>query len=372
MKYYIIAGERSGDLHAGNLCGALTKAAPDISIRGVGGEQMAGAGVNLFMHYKAISFMGFAEVLLNLHKISRALTNVKKDLDAYAPDAVILVDFAGFNMKIARYAQRKGIKVFYYISPKVWAWNQKRAYKIKALVDHLFVILPFEKQFFEQFGYHNVDYVGNPLLDSIRSYKPTPDFRNRFSKDKPLVAVLAGSRQQEVSAMGNKLQAIAEKLPNVQFVVAAVDNLEDKHYQAFRGPNIQLLKNDTYNLLSVADASITTSGTATLETALFRCPQIVVYKTSSFTYMIAKSLIKIPFISLVNLISDKEIVKELIQKEFNTDRVIEELTKILPGGIQREKILKDYQELASLMGSPGASEKTAGLIVEYSKRKFYP
>ncbi len=366
MKYYIIAGERSGDLHAGNLCKALLRAAPDVSLRGVGGEQMSAAGVGLFMHYKAISFMGFAEVFLNLHKISRALADVKKDLDTYRPDAVILVDFAGFNMKIARYAREKGIKVFYYISPKVWAWNQKRAYKIKELVDRLFVILPFEKQFFEQFGYYNVDYVGNPLLDAIRNFRPEADFRSRFPDDKPLVAVLAGSRKQEVSAMGSKLQAIAGQLPDMQFVVAAVDNLDDELYAAFRGPNIQLLKNNTYNLLSVADASITTSGTATLETALFHCPQVVVYKTSTLTYMIAKRLIKIPFISLVNLIAGKEIVKELIQDEFSTTRVVEELSEILPGGIKRTKMMEEYKELDGLMGSPGASEKTARLILEYS------
>lgn len=366
MKYYIIAGERSGDLHAGNLCKALLEVAPDVKLRGVGGEQMSDAGVSLFMHYKAISFMGFAEVFLNLHKISKALTDVKKDLDVYCPDAVILVDFAGFNLKIARYAREKGIKVFYYIAPKVWAWNQKRTYKIKELVDHLFVILPFEKQFFERFGYYNVDYVGNPLLDAIRNFQPDPGFREKFPNDKPLVAVLAGSRKQEVSAMGTQVQAIAEKLPDMQFVVAAVNNLDDEHYEHFQGPNIQLLKDDTYNLLSVADASITTSGTATLETALFHCPQVVVYKTSTFTYMIARRLIKVPFISLVNLIAGKEIVKELIQDEFNTTRVVEELSKIIPGGGGRVHMLEAYKDLDRLMGTPGASEKTARLILGYS------
>lgn len=367
MRYYIIAGERSGDLHAGNLSRALLAKSPHSSIRGVGGDHMAEAGVELATRYSEISFMGFAEVLLNLRKIASTLKMVKNDLDNYRPDAVILVDFAGFNLKIARYVKEKGIKVFYYISPKVWAWNQKRAYTIKKLVDRMFVILPFEKQFFEKFNFYNVDYVGNPLLDAIKSFRPEPGFRERFPQNKPLVAVLAGSRQQEVKAMSTRLDDIARQLPNIQFVVAAVDNLDEKLYERFTSPNIQILKDNTYNLLSVADASITTSGTATLETALFHCPQVVVYKTSAFTYTIAKNLIKTPYISLVNLISGREVVKELIQSDFNPDRVIEELRTILPLGSDRERVLNDYQDLTQLMGEPGASEKTAELILDYSR-----
>jgi len=371
MKYFIIAGERSGDLHAGNLIKALKDLQPSAKVSGMGGEYLAAAGVDLVIHYQEVSFMGFIEVLLNLTKISKVLSIVKNAIAAEKPDAIILVDFAGFNLKIAKYAQSLGIPVYYYISPKIWAWNLSRVHTIKKLIDHVFVILPFEKDFFAKFGYNNVDYVGNPLLDSIAAFKKNEGFRNQFPTEKSLVAILAGSRKQEVLAMAQKVNDIVKNMPHCHFVVAAVDNLGSDIYAGFKpAANLEIISNQTYNLLACADASITTSGTATLETALFNCPQVVVYKTSTITYHIAKRLIKIPFISLVNLIAAKEVVRELIQDEFNPDMVKIELQRILPGGDKREQMMKEYHTLKLIMGEPGASVKTANLIHQSLQAKI--
>jgi lipid-A-disaccharide synthase len=370
MKYFIIAGERSGDLHAGNLIKALKDLQPNANFSGMGGEYLQAAGLELVVHYKEVSFMGFIEVLLNLSKISKVLKIVKKAIDVQKPDAIILVDFAGFNLKIAKYAKTLGIPVYYYISPKIWAWNQSRVHTINKLVDQVFVILPFEKDFFAKFGCKQVEYVGNPLLDSISAFQKDESFRSNFPQNKSLVVILAGSRKQEVLAMADKVNAIVQNMPNCHFVVAAVDNLAKDTYKDFLpAPNLEIVFNQTYNLLSCADASITTSGTATLETALFECPQVVVYKTSAITYQIAKRLIKVPYISLVNLIAGKELVKELIQNEFSSASVKTELQKILPGGENRNQMLQDYQELMQLMGQPGASSKTANLILQHYQQK---
>lgn len=370
MKYFIIAGERSGDLHAGNMIKALKNLQPEAQVVGMGGEYLEAAGVKLAIHYKEVSFMGFVEVLLNLRKISKVLKIVQNAIAAEKPNAIILVDFAGFNLKIAKYAKTLGIPVYYYITPKIWAWNQSRVHTIKKLIDHTFVILPFEKDFFAKFGYTKVDYVGNPLLDSISVFQKDESFRNKFPVDKALVAILAGSRKQEVLAMAEKVNQIVQNMPDCHFVVAAVDNLSTEVYKGFTtSPNLEIIPNQTYNLLATADASITTSGTATLETALFECPQVVVYKTSTITYHIAKRLIKVPFISLVNLIAGKEIVRELIQDQFNPALVKAELQKILPGGEKRDLMKQDYLELKSIMGQPGASSKTAKLIIESLKQK---
>lgn len=370
MRYYIIAGERSGDLHAGNLAKALMLQNSENKLRGMGGENMQDAGVELYTHYSSVSFMGFLEVFLNLRKISKVLNAVKSDLLEWKPDAIILVDFAGFNLKVAAFAKKHNIPVYYYISPKVWAWNQKRALKIKKLVDHMFVILPFEKPFFAKFGFFDVDYVGNPLLDEISQFQKSASYRGRFPADKNLVAVLAGSRKQEVTAMSGIVNQLALDMPKVHFVVAGVDNLDPETYNLFQTrENLELVFGETYDLLSSSDASITTSGTATLETALLNCPQVVVYRTSPITYSIAKSLIKVPFISLVNLIADKEIVTELIQSDFNPGKLKSELEQILPGGDKRDLIFEEYQIIKQIMGKPGASEKTAELLTNYLSRK---
>ncbi|MDN4165929.1 lipid-A-disaccharide synthase [Cytophagales bacterium LB-30] len=366
MKYFFIAGERSGDLHASNCIKELIKLDEQAEIQAWGGDYMEQAGAHILVHYRQLAFMGFWEVITNLLTIKKLLTQCKEQIIAYSPDVVVLVDYGGFNMKIAKFCSERGIKVFYYISPKVWAWNTKRALKIKRYVSRMFVILPFEKQFFEQFNYE-VDYVGNPLLDAIRDYSLNANFHsdNQLT-EKPIVAVLPGSRKQEVNNILSLLMPLVSRFPEYQFVVAGVDNLPSELYQSATGKGVKVLYNQTYDLLHEAHAAVVTSGTATLETALWRVPQVVVYKTSGFSYAIAKSLIKVPFISLVNLIMNKEVVRELIQGELNQSNLEAELQGILAGP-KRESVLEDYQALAQIMGNEKASLQVARLIVKYLK-----
>ncbi|MFN6945020.1 MAG: lipid-A-disaccharide synthase [Cytophagaceae bacterium] len=368
MRYFIIAGERSGDLHASNLIRAIKKSDPEAEFFAWGGEMMETAGATILKHYQAISFMGFFEVILNLRKIFKAIKDCKRDIDAIQPDVFIPVDFAGFNLKIAKYAVDKGIPVYYYISPKIWAWNQKRAFKIKRLVKHIFVILPFEVSFYEKFGV-KADYIGNPLLDAIAAFDPEAGFAEKNGlSGKSFIALLPGSRFQEVAAMKDEILPVIKNFSDHQFVVAAVSNLPKDVYDVFRQyKNVNVITDRTYDILSLAEAAIVTSGTATLETALFSVPQLVVYKASPVTYHIVKRLIRVPYISLVNLILGKEAVPELIQKRFNAEIVSNKLDSILKGE-EREKQLSCYSELKSLMGEAGASEKAAKLIVSYLKK----
>ncbi|MCF2487191.1 lipid-A-disaccharide synthase [Dyadobacter sp. CY347] len=369
MKYYLIAGERSGDLHGSNLIGGIRENDPDAQFRGWGGDMMAEAGMELVTHYKDTAFMGFLEVALNLHKISGFLKKCKADILEYKPDALILIDYPGFNLRIASFAKSKGLKVFYYISPKVWAWNQKRALKIKQNVDHMFVIFPFEIDFYNKFDYE-VDYVGNPLMDAIAAFKPDPDFKqkNNLTAAKPVIALLPGSRQQEIVGMLDIMLTVQPHFPAHQFVIAGVSNLPKTLYEKYiAAHNAVIVYESTYDLLSIADAALVTSGTATLETALFSVPEVVCYKTSTFSYAIAKRLIRVPFISLVNLILEKEAVRELIQDELNEDLLVKELKQILPGGAKHQQQLLDYKTLQERVGSPGASERAGGLIVGYLK-----
>jgi lipid-A-disaccharide synthase len=371
MRYFIIAGERSGDLHASNLIKALKKEDSNADILCWGGDYMEQAGARLAKHYKDISFMGFAEVLSNATKIFRAFKDCKADISKYNPDVVILIDFAGFNLRIAKFAKENGLKVFYYISPKVWAWNQSRAYKIKELVDRMFVIMPFEKDFYKKFNYE-VDYVGNPLNDAIAAYIPNPQFKkqNNFD-DKAIIAVLPGSRKQEVETMLQLMVSILDFFPDHRFVVAAVSNLPKSYYENFRKDGrVDIVYDQTYDVLSNATAALVTSGTATLETALFEIPQVVCYKASALTYIIAKSLIKVKYISLVNLIADKELVKELIQKDLNTLYIKKELEKIIFDKDNRNLMLKGYKDLKILLGEKGASVKTAKLMVEHLTKRI--
>ncbi len=366
MKYYIIAGERSGDLHASNLVKALKELDVEGNFRGIGGDQMQEAGVDLAVHYNQIAVMGFLEVLKNYSRLKRVINETKQDVASYNPDVVLLVDAAGFNLRIAKFAKSLPLKVFYYISPKVWAWNQKRAYKIKRLVDKMFVILPFEKEFYKQFQYH-VDYVGNPLFDAIRAFEPNLTFKEQVGMtDQPIIAVLPGSRKQEVLHILDIMLSIIPFFPNHQFVVAAVDNLPKTLYEKVKGiDRVSTVFNRTYDLLSVAEAAVVTSGTASLETALFKVPHVVCYKTSGFTYAIAKSLIKVNFISLVNLIADREVVKELIQGALTTDNLKHSLKSILPEGANRSKVLNGYEEVYEILGDKKASQNTARLVVKY-------
>lgn len=366
MKYYIIAGEKSGDLHGSNLIKALKVEDIDAEIRCWGGDEMKKAGGKLVVHYKEIAFMGFWEVFTNIFTVFKYLAYCKKDIKLFNPDVIVLIDYAGFNMKIAKFGKQQGYKTFYYISPKIWAWNQSRALKIKRYVDRMFVILPFEATFYKSYNY-TVDYVGNPLLDAIKDFEENPDFlQEEGLDDKPIIAVLPGSRKQEIENMLSVMLEVADDFPDYLFVVAGVDNIPEEFYdQVKEHPAVRLVFNNTYNLLANAHAAVVTSGTATLETALFDVPQVVCYKTSPISYKIAKSLIKVKYIALVNLIADKEVVRELIQQEMNSKEITQALGKIAGETPERAKVILEYAKIKSIMGNEKASQNTARLIVQY-------
>ena len=366
MLIYIVAGERSGDLHGGNLIGELKTLLPQATFRGVGGHFMAEQGMVLFKSYKEISFMGFLEVLAHAPKLLGAVADVKKDIAACQPHLVIYIDSGGFNMRLAPTVKALGIKSFYYIAPKIWAWNTKRVRKIKAYIDRVFVILPFEKAFYEQNGVM-ADYIGNPILDAIAQFSPNPAFRAQEGLDsRNLIAILPGSRKQEIENMLHVMVSIIPAYPNHQFVVAGVSNLPRKYYEQFRRYNqIRIVYDKTYDLLSQAEAALVTSGTATLETALFRVPQVVCYKTTFITASIVRMVIKVKFISLVNLIAGREVVRELIQEKFITQNLNLELKKLLFSPIDRARVLADYDELIAQMGQPGASKLAAQKMASY-------
>lgn len=369
MKFYLIAGERSGDLHGSNLIKSLRGQLPNSTFRGFGGDFMQSAGMDLVVHYRDLAFMGFAEVLANLRTISKKLKQCQEDILQYKPDVIVLIDYAGFNLRIAKFAKHHGIKVYWYIAPKVWAWNQNRALKLKANVDRMFTILPFERDFFQKFGW-TVDYVGNPVLDAVKAHQPNPEFltRNNFNKNLKLVALLPGSRKQELQRIIPLMARVVSKLPDVQFGLAAVDTLDQNLYTPMRGySNVHFIRDATYDLLSNSDAAIVTSGTATLETALFRVPQVVVYKTSAFSYRIAKMLIKVPFISLVNLILNREVVRELIQDDASEQKTWGEILEILNNSTHRNEILKGYDSIIKILDTGSASENAAKLMVGYLK-----
>jgi lipid-A-disaccharide synthase len=328
---------------------------------------MAAEGMELVTHYQDTAFMGFLEVVKNLRKIQGLLKKAKNDLLAHRPDALILIDYPGFNLRMAAFAKQHGIRVFYYISPKVWAWNQQRARKIKARVDRMFVIFPFETDFYRTYDYQ-VDYVGNPLMDAIAAFQPDPAFRQKHQipTDKPVIALLPGSRRQEILGMLDRMLSVRPHFPDHHFLISGVGNLPAELYQKYQSlPNVQVVFEATYDLLSVADAALVTSGTATLETALLNIPEVVCYRTSGISYAIAKRVIRVPYISLVNLIMGKEVVKELIQDELSTPQLVQELRAILPQGTQRQRLLHDYARLREAVGGPGASERAGALMVRY-------
>lgn len=362
MKYYIIAGEASGDLHASNLMKGLKQLDPDADFRCWGGDLMKAQGGEIIKHYRDLAFMGFTEVLMNIRTIFRNMDLCKADLLENRPDVLILVDYPGFNLRIAEFAKAKGIKVFYYISPQVWAWKQSRVHKIKKVVDRMFVILPFEKEFYDRFDYA-VDFVGHPLLDAISDYSQQQG-KPSFSK-KPIIALLPGSRKQEISTMLPIMLSVKKYFPEYQFIVAGAPSQTPEFYHTLMNDSeVQLVHNSTYDLLLQSKAALVTSGTATLETALFGVPEVVCYKGGQVSYLIARQLIKVKFISLVNLIMDKEIVKELIQQELNEQQLKQELSKLLDP-TQNKQLLKDYQDLKQKLGGAGASLKTARLMIQY-------
>ncbi|MBC6366547.1 lipid-A-disaccharide synthase [Algoriphagus sp. AK58] len=362
-KIYIISGERSGDLHASNLVRAIKSQDSSIKFRGMGGNYSREAGVDLAVDYSEVALMGFLEVVLGFRKVLKYLNLVKRDLLEYKPNTLILVDFGGFNMKIAAFAKKNGIAVHYYIPPKVWAWNQKRALKLKETTDQIYSILPFEPDFFTKFGM-KVHYVGNPLLDEIRKFTPHDFFfqKNELSYQ-PIIALLPGSRKQEINAMLDRMISLVKEFPNSQFVVAGVDSVPKEVYEPARKAGIKLVFDQTYDLLSHATAAVVTSGTATLETALFRVPQIVVYRTSPISYQIAKRLIRVPFISLPNLIAGKEVVRELIQDDFSIENLRAELQRIFTNVVYKGEMLQGYDLIREKIGEESASDTTASLIL---------
>lgn len=369
MKYYLVAGEASGDLHGANLMKALKAQDTHAQFRFFGGDLMQAEGGPAIKHISDMAFMGFIEVVFNLATIYKNLRLCKEDIMAWQPDVLVLVDFPGFNLKIAEFAKKNQILVCYYISPKVWAWNQKRVLKIKRIVDHLFCILPFEVDFYKEWGM-DVDYVGNPLLDAIAAFNPDPSFLQHIKTDKPVIALLPGSRKQEISRLLPEMAGLTEKFPGYQFVIAGAPNFNYEYYGLFTGgKNIPVVFNSTYNLLANAKAAVVASGTATLETALFNVPQVVVYKGHPVSITIARMVVKIKFISLVNLIMNRQVVKELIQQDCTATQIAAELQLLLNDKSYREKMLADYDALDEKMGQPGASAKTAALIIKYAAKK---
>ena len=368
MNYYIIAGEASGDLHASNLMKELKLLDLNAKFRCWGGDLMKAQGADLVKHYRDLAFMGFTEVLINLPTILNNIKFCKKDIIDHKPDVLILVDYPGFNLRIAEYAKTAGIKVFYYISPQIWAWKQSRVHKIKKVVDKMFVILPFEKEFYQRFSYI-VDFVGHPLLDAVVNYtKQTNDLS--VLTNKPIIALLPGSRKQEITSMLPIMLSLINQYKNYQFVIAAAPSQNKNFYQTFIGESdVKIVFGETYQLLQKAEAALVTSGTATLETALFGVPEVVCYKGGAISYTIAKQLVKVKYISLVNLIMDEEIVKELIQNEFNERNLKLELDKLL-NPQTRIKMLAHYSKLKIKLGGSGASKKTAELMIGYLNIKF--
>ncbi len=365
MKYYIIAGEASGDLHASNLVKALRERQPSSEFRGWGGDLMHEQGVHIVKHYRELAFMGFVEVLMNLRTILQNIEKAKQDIAAWQPDAIILVDYPGFNLRIAPFAKKAGIRVIYYISPQIWAWKESRVNTIKANVDHLFCILPFEKDFYARHQYP-VDYVGHPLLDAI-DFNAKSDLP--VATKKPIVALLPGSRKQEIATMLPLMLAAAKQFPQYDFVIAGAPGQTASYYESVMGNSkVPVVFGKTYNLLQHARAALVTSGTATLETALFKVPQVVCYKGSAISYLIAKQLVKVKYISLVNLVMDQEIVTELIQNRCTPEIIAAQLKQIADDGDARNEMLSDYERLhRKLSEQGGASATTARLIDEYLK-----
>jgi lipid-A-disaccharide synthase len=367
LKLYIIAGEASGDLHGSNLIKAILNEAPNVDIRCWGGDKMKEAGGNVVKHIRELAFMGFIEVLMNLKTILGNIKWCKKDIEEFVPDALVLIDYPGFNLRIAEWAHKKGIKVYYYISPQVWAWKQSRVHKIKRCVDKMYVILPFEKDFYKKFEFET-EFVGHPLLDAIEQYNDlnsAAGFRKAFQLDnRPIIAIVPGSRKQEVSVKLPIMLNAVKEFTDYQIIVAGAPSLDDSFYEQFIHKDTKLVSGKTYDLLSNSEVAIVTSGTATLETAMLGIPEVVCYKGSPISYRIAKALIKIRFISLVNLIMDREVVKELIQHECNAEQIKSELKKIIVGGAAREQMLADYRLLIENLGKGGASKKVAQSLLK--------
>lgn len=368
MKYYIIAGEASGDLHASNLIRELKLLDRQAEFRCWGGDLMQAQGAEIVKHIRDISFMGFVEVLANLRAILKNIAFCKKDILTYKPDVLILVDYPGFNLRIAGFAKQHGIRVFYYISPQVWAWKQGRVHRIGKIVDRMFVILPFEKDFYAKFGYE-VDFVGHPLLDAIGQFRRQKDTSAipafDLSDKRPVVALLPGSRRQEIAVMLEVMLQVVPHFSDCRFVIGATPSIPHEFYRKIiGGAPVSVVTGKTYALLNSASAALVTSGTATLETALFGVPEVVCYKGSPISYQIARRVIRVKYISLVNLILDRPVVRELIQHDFTAQNLKDELQKLLHDPDYRRNMVSALDELRDILGGPGASANTARLMTD--------
>ena len=378
MKYYIISGEASGDLHGSNLIKQLHVIDAAAEIRCWGGDLMQQAGATLVKHYRDLAFMGFAEVVKNLPAIFKNIKFCKQDILSYQPDVLVLIDYPGFNLRIAEWAKQKGFRIVYYISPQVWAWKENRVKKMKQCIDKMLCILPFEKEYYKNKWDWEVEYVGHPLVEVIQekqsevwSLESEINTNSRLlTPDSKLIALLPGSRKQEIGKKLPVMLDVAKSFPEYQFVVAQAPGLDDAFYAPFLSAyqNVSTVRNQTYDLLLKASAALVTSGTATLETALFAVPEVVCYKGSSISYQIAKRLIKIKYISLVNLIMDKLVVKELIQDELTTPNLVKELSLLLSDNSRKKELQKDYAALKELLSAGGnASAKAAKSIFDFIK-----
>lgn len=374
MKYYVLAGEASGDLHASNLIREISLIDRQAQFRGFGGDLMEKAGMTVLKHYRDLAFMGLVPVILNIRTIRKNFRFCEQDMLAFQPDVLILIDYPGFNLLMAKFAKAHGIRTFYYISPKIWAWKQERVHKVKAYVDEMFTILPFEADFYRKFDYP-VNYVGNPLLDAILEKKTEPDFPRFYTEnnlpEKPVMALLPGSRKGEISILLPVMLKAAARFPEYQCVVAGAPNMGIEFYQPFMsGLKVPILWGKTYDILIHSRVAIVSSGTATLETAILNVPQVVVYQLPPnwlFKYL-KKFFLKTQWVSLVNIILGREAVTELIQSDFTLDNVVLELKRILDDPENEKRMLNDYRDMMIKLGEPGASKRAAGLMVQKLKQ----
>lgn len=376
MKYYIIAGEASGDLHGSNLIRELKHLDPDADIRGWGGDLMEAAGAKLVKHYRALAFMGFAEVLMNLRTIFANLKFCREDISRYQPDILVLIDYPGFNLRIAEWARQKGYRIIFYISPQVWAWKAGRVKKMKRDIDKMLVILPFEKAYYRDKWDWEVEYVGHPLVKVIEDFKNTiPSSSAVPISEKEIIALLPGSRKQEILKKLPVMLEVSKTFPQYQFIVAMAPGQEDSFYHSLLRdyPNVSVVRNETYRLLTQAKAALVTSGTATLETALFGVPEVVCYKSSRISYQIARHLVKIKYISLVNLIMDKLVIKELIQQDLTVENLSRELSSLLQDGLKLQQLQTEYASLKNILSAGGnASANAAKSIYRFGNKATMP
>ncbi|RYY50343.1 MAG: lipid-A-disaccharide synthase [Chitinophagaceae bacterium] len=364
MKYYIISGEASGDLHGSNLILELQKRDSLSEVRCWGGDLMQATGATLVKHYRDLAFMGFTEVIKNIGTIFRNLSFCKKDIAAFKPDVLILIDYPGFNLRIAEWARKQGLKIVYYISPQIWAWKESRIHSIKKNVDKMLVILPFEKAFYDKWNF-KVEYVGHPLIEVIDKYRASHNGLS-LQDSEQVVALLPGSRQQEILKKLPVMLEVARHFPNHVFIVAKAPGLADSFYETLLAPytNVRSVTNKTYDLLMASKAALVTSGTATLETALFDVPEVICYKGGKISYLIARQLIRIKYICLVNLIMDKEVVRELIQDEMNVENLVAELHRLLHDETRKTALQKDYNELRDMLRKGGHASANAAMSIQ--------